>query len=448
MGIPTILERCLQAQGQHAWEPSGEAPCEGSRSGVRPGRGCPEALATISHLAKPRHRQQWVVDADSTGAFASSDHAVLLRTLGDVPGKARVRQWRKAGGMDDGGRYAPTAGPPQGGVRSPWRLHVARHGLEAAVGGNQDSQGVMAGSRAVVRDADDVVGCCDSQAAARQVRASLLPCWLAARGVTLAAENTRSVHLTEGCDFLGGRVRHSVAPRTSRTGDQRLITPSPRAVAATQQAWRVIWRQRRGHARKNLLERRNPRIRGWANDDRPGVASRPCSTRDQGRHRRVVQQVRRQHRNTPWRWCKQRSGGHLHPESNDAWVCGEQPTGRYLLKGKWLKIVRPRVGRGTASPDEPRLRGYGQARRREERRDLRRSDVKLAYAQDWRGPVCGMDRMHGEARHCHHRQAKADGGADADQHLALVHLYCHQQQTRQWQRTRQATQEQLGKCRT
>jgi RNA-directed DNA polymerase len=289
--------------------------------------------------------------------------------------------------------------------------------------------------------------CCESQEEARQVRESLLPCWWAERGLTLAAEKTRLGHLTEGFDFLGCRVRHYAAPRTSRTGYKLLSTPSPRAVAATRQAWREIWRPLRGHSRKNILDRLTPSIRGWATSYRPVVASRTFYKMDPWMHRRVVQPVRRQHRHKPWRWCKQRYWGQLNPERNASWVFGEKHTGRYLLKCKWFKIVRHRLVRGTASPDDPRLRGEWQERRREESRYLRRSDVKLAYAQDGRCPVCGMDLMNGAALHCHHRQAKADGGWDAYQNLALVHLYCHPHQTRQWQRTRQATQEQLGKCR-
>jgi RNA-directed DNA polymerase len=151
LGIPTILDRCLQAQVKKAWEPSWEATFEGRSYGFRPGRGGHDALAKIYQLANPRNRQKWVVDADITGAFEYIDHDFLLRTRGDGPGKALVRQWLKAGGMEDGGRYAPPAGTPQGGVLSPLLLPVALHGLEAAVGGKHDAQGVIAGSRVVVR---------------------------------------------------------------------------------------------------------------------------------------------------------------------------------------------------------------------------------------------------------------------------------------------------------
>src|SRR6516162_4345554 len=70
---------------------------------------------------------------------------------------------------------------------------------------------------------------CESREDALRVKDQLLPPWLAERGLTLAEEKTRVVHLTEGFDFLGCTVRHYPAPGTSRTGYKSLITPSKRA---------------------------------------------------------------------------------------------------------------------------------------------------------------------------------------------------------------------------
>jgi RNA-directed DNA polymerase len=69
LGIPTILDRCLQAKVKNALEPSWEARFEGSSYGFRPGRGCHEAIAKIYGLARPHMRKKWVVDADIKGCF-------------------------------------------------------------------------------------------------------------------------------------------------------------------------------------------------------------------------------------------------------------------------------------------------------------------------------------------------------------------------------------------
>jgi RNA-directed DNA polymerase len=69
LGIPTIIDRCLQARVKNALEPSWEARFEGSSYGFRPGRGCHDAIAKIYILANPNNRKKWVVDADIAGCF-------------------------------------------------------------------------------------------------------------------------------------------------------------------------------------------------------------------------------------------------------------------------------------------------------------------------------------------------------------------------------------------
>jgi RNA-directed DNA polymerase len=69
LGIPTIIDRCLQARVKNALEPSWEARFEGSSYGFRPGRGCHDAIEKIYGLARPNKNKKWVVDADITGCF-------------------------------------------------------------------------------------------------------------------------------------------------------------------------------------------------------------------------------------------------------------------------------------------------------------------------------------------------------------------------------------------
>jgi RNA-directed DNA polymerase len=69
LGIPTVIDRCLQAMVKNALEPEWEARFEGTSYGFRPGRGCQDAIAKIFLLASPHKRKMWVVDADIQWAF-------------------------------------------------------------------------------------------------------------------------------------------------------------------------------------------------------------------------------------------------------------------------------------------------------------------------------------------------------------------------------------------
>jgi RNA-directed DNA polymerase len=427
LGIPTVIDRCLQAQVKNALEPEWEARFEGSSYGFRPGRSGQDAIAKIFSLARPNKTKKWVVDADIQGAFDHINHDFLLRTIGDAPGRELVRQWLQAGVWEDGVFHDTPEGTPQGGVISPLLLNVALHGMEAALGVRHNAQGAICGERALVRYADDFVVFCQSQADAQRVREVLLPAWLAERGLSLSGEKTRIVHLTEGFDFLGWNIRHYPAPTTSRSGFKLLIKPSKQAVQALRDRLRAAWRELRGHNARSVIRNLNPLIRGWANYHRTGVASRTFTCLDKWMHLRAVRHVRRLHRNKPAYWLKERYWGKLNPEREDRWVFGDKRSGAYLLKFSWFPVVRHHLVRGRASPDDPTLRDYWWARRKVHHRHLSLSDVMLAEAQDWRCPVCGMDLLNGEELHRHHRLPRTQGGSDARSNRELLHLYCHQQ---------------------
>jgi RNA-directed DNA polymerase len=312
------------------------------------------------------------------------------------------------------------------GVISPLLLNIALHGMEAALGVTHNHKGEIAGRRAVVRYADDFVVFCETKEDAERVKDHLLPPWLAERGLSLSGEKTRVVHLTEGFDFLGCNVKHYHAPRTTRAGHKLLIKPSKKAVTRKRQELREQWLRLRGHKLDDVLWKLNPIIRGWANYYRPMVASKTFAKMDDWMFHRAVRYAKHTHPNKPWKWLVKRYWGKLRADREDTWVFGDKHTGRHLLKFAWFKIVRHRLVRGAASPDDPSLRDYWWSRRKVNCRFLSTSDVKLAEAQDWCCPVCGMELMNGEELQRHHKVPRCVGGTDASGNRELVHLYCHQ----------------------
>jgi RNA-directed DNA polymerase len=245
LGSPCILDRCLQAKVKNALEPFWEARFEGSSYGVRPGRSCHDAIGKSTLLARSSSRKKGVVTRDIKGAFDNLSHAALLHALGPYPGRALLRQWLKAGYLEQGLFHATPTGVPQGGVVSPVLLKVALRGMEAALGAKHDKRGQLKGSRAVVRYADDAVVFCESWEDAEQARTTLTH-WLKARGLTLSEEKTQIVHLCEGFDFLGFHIRRSPAPQTSRVGYRLRITPSKHTVQEVRKKLRTLWCQSLG----------------------------------------------------------------------------------------------------------------------------------------------------------------------------------------------------------
>ncbi len=426
LGIPVILDRCVQAMAKNALEPSWEAEFEGSSYGFRPGRDCHDAIEKIYGLARPNKTKKWVLDADIKGAFDNISHEHLLKVIGEVPGKELLKQWLKAGYVEQGEFHATEAGTPQGGVISPLLANIALHGMEEALGVKYDKRGQIISKRAVVRYADDFVVFCETKEDAESAK-QLLDTWLKERGLTLSTEKTKVVHLSEGFDFLGFNIRHYKSTLT-KSGWKLLIKPSKKSVQKLREKLREEWRKLQGSTHvQGILKRLNPIIRGWANYFRTGVASHIFYTLDHWMWQRQVRYAKRKHPNKPWHWRKNRYWGKLNPASEDTWVFGDKDSGRYLLKFGWFKIERHILVKGNASPDDPQLRDYWKGREKAKAKNIPPRERRLAQKQDYVCPHCGVSLFNEEELHIHHRRPRAKGGTGEESNLQLVHLYCHQQ---------------------
>lgn len=162
LGIPTIIDRCLQAIVLNALEPCWEAQFERTSYGFRPGRSAHDAVEKIFAAVRPNKRKKWVVDADIKGCFDNIDHEFLIDRVGNFPARKLIEQWLKAGYVDNNVFRESTAGTPQGGIISPLLANIALHGMEEALGVRYDYRGLSIGSRIVVRYADDFVLLCES----------------------------------------------------------------------------------------------------------------------------------------------------------------------------------------------------------------------------------------------------------------------------------------------
>jgi RNA-directed DNA polymerase len=160
LGIPVIFDRCHQARVVNALEPEWEARFEPRSYGFRPGRGCHDAIQAIYEVVKGKSpKRQWILDADLAGAFDRIAHDHILTMLGTFPARGMIRQWLKAGVVEQGRLHRTEEGTPQGGVVSPVLLNVALHGMETAAGVRYHTTGVGAGrvamgSPTVIRYAD------------------------------------------------------------------------------------------------------------------------------------------------------------------------------------------------------------------------------------------------------------------------------------------------------
>jgi RNA-directed DNA polymerase len=428
LGIPVIADRALQAMVKNALEPEWEAKFEATSYGFRPGRGCHDAIARLFSIARCYGRKLWVLDADIKAAFDRICHVFTYERLADFPGRELVKQWLKAGVVEEDEWRATELGVPQGSVIGPLLANMALHGMEQVLGISYNSQGGIHRDcrRAVVRYADDFLVFTETKEDAIRAKEQL-SVWLAKRGLSFSEEKTRIVHVREGFDFLGFNARHYRTTRSDRPRGWKLfIKPSRTSIAKFKRKVKALWSSLRGHNAEAVVGLLNPVIRGWTNYFRVGVAKRVFTDLDAWMFERIRRYVRRTHPRKNWQWLKERYFGKLNSKRDDHWVFGDKKTGRHLLKLAWTAIRRHIPVPGTASPDDASLDWYWDLRTRRQLAAFSKTQRRLARRQEGRCPVCTQPLLNDEALHVHHVVPRGRGGNDRLQNLVLVHLLCHQ----------------------
>jgi RNA-directed DNA polymerase len=428
LGIATIADRAMQARVKNALEPQWEARFEPRSYGFRPGRGAHDAIEAIFNLATPQSRRKWVVDTDLKSAFDNIHHDYLLTLLADFPAKPLIKQWLKAGVMENNTLYATDSGASQGGPISPLLLNITLNGMEAGLGSRRYRNGLLSPtSRALVRYADDLVVFCATQAEAEQTINDLKG-WLAPRGLTLAEEKTRIVHLNEGFDFLGFNVR-LYAISTTKAGAKLFIKPSKTSVKRIRERLRQEWHSLSGANVRAVIQRLGPIITGWANYYKTGVSAKTFTSLDHYLIQQAWHYTKRQHptKNAHWRYA--RYFGRRNPRRTDRWVIGDSASGKYLPKFSWTKIERHVLVKQDASPDDAQLADYWRGRRQQTTKTSLHPKYHWLARQQWFCcPVCGALLANGEPLERHHIILNEnDPARDDPRNMRLMHRNCHQQ---------------------
>lgn len=135
LGIPTTVDRIVQAALKLVLEPIFEADFKPCSYGFRPRRRAQDAIAEIHFLATPTRNYQWVFEADIAACFDEISHAALMdRVRARVADKRvlhLVKAFLRAGILTEDGQHRQTiTGTPQGGILSPLLANIALSGLD------------------------------------------------------------------------------------------------------------------------------------------------------------------------------------------------------------------------------------------------------------------------------------------------------------------------------
>jgi RNA-directed DNA polymerase len=190
-----------------------------------------------------------------------------------------LRQWLRAGVLDNGVVTESVTGTPQGGVISPLLANIFLHAFDAAW--------EERGPGEVVRYADDFVVLCRSrvQAEEAQRRATAI---LGDLGLSLHPDKTQVVDLREGkegFDFLGCHFRARMSGKLWE--DRRIVRyylhrwPSVRSMKRARARIKVLTaRSQGGQQLEDVIARLNLFLRGWGNYFRTGNAATKFASLD------------------------------------------------------------------------------------------------------------------------------------------------------------------------
>jgi RNA-directed DNA polymerase len=350
LGIPTVADRVVQAALKLVLEPIFEVDFDPASYGFRPRRRAQDAIEDIRKAA--REGYEWVFEGDIAACFDEIDHTALMELVRKRVKDKRllhlIKAFLKAGILSEDGIDRDThTGTPQGGILSPLLANIALTHLDNyfqarwvvhKTGDNRMRHRRRGGATyRLVRYADDFVIMVHGTREHADAQWDEVGEVLSEVGLRLAPDKTRVVHIDEGFDFLGFRIRR----HRQKGSDRQLIYtyPSKKSITSIKRKVKTVTKRITHQDADSLFRQVGNMTRGWAQYFRHGSSSRAYHDLQHFLWWRIWEWLKNKHPRTSKRWIIQRYYNGWWPEYN----------GVKLYQPTTMTIQRYRY-RGTAIP--------------------------------------------------------------------------------------------------
>ena len=342
LGIPTMKDRAMQALYAMALEPIAEIQADEHSYGFRPRRCVQDAIQQCRAALACKNRATWILEGDIKACFDQIDHDWMLSHI--PMDKTILRQWLKAGFIENDLFNRTDAGTPQGSPISPILANMVLDELQAKI----KEAAPKGGKVNFIRYADDFICTAKDSQILTDIILPVIQNFMSERGLELSPEKTLVTQIDKGFDFLGYNIRKYEGSLT--------IKPAKEKVKQFTRKLKGCLTTMRFKHTHHVVSALNKKLQGWANAHRHCAASKFFSKIEHYLFQATWRELKRRHPKKPAKWIKRR---YFTSRNNYNWVLhgeemkdGKKRT-HYLLQMSTCRYRRHNKVKAAATPFDP-----------------------------------------------------------------------------------------------
>lgn len=420
LGIPTMIDRAVQAIYHLGIDPVVEVQSDPNSFGFRKNRSTHDAITAIRSLLDKSTHPRWILEADISKCFDKISHSYLIKHT-PICHKNVLEQWLKSGVMEEMNYIDTEEGTPQGGIISPVLCNIALNGLEKLIKkANPLKKGISPGVH-LIRYADDMIITAKSKEIAIKNKELLIE-FLKERGLELNERKTLITHIKTGFDFLGFNIRRMKwNPKLNKDTEQEtvlIIKPSIKGINKLMESVKKVITMNKPIIK--IISELNPILRGWGEHKRISYHSQPTFIKmdnwiyikmrkwaywRKGSVRRTINKYLVQSKTRKWNW-------------------GVSLKQKLINLGE-ISIITLRPLKLDKNPYLKKHIEYFNKRKERIIEAKFRSIIYKIYEQMC--PICGESLHNGEPVELHHIIPHKSKGKYSTENILPLHQICHQQ---------------------